>query len=135
MNKQILLHSYGVADYMYRHASQNKEELFVLGLLHDIGKLKEYSNHAKVGFDIAEKVGLVYAKEIQYHGLVQEEYSSYELDLLNAADLSVDSCGNEVGYEKRLEDILSRYGKESFEYKTAKELVSILQEKGFLPIG
>lgn len=132
MEKRIILHSYGVAEYMYRNAKANKDSMFVLGLLHDVGKLSGFEDHEMYGAEISNNVGFVYAKEIEYHGKVQGDYTSYELDLLNAADLSIDRMGNEVGYIKRIEDIKERYGDESEEYKNAVILAKQLIEKGFL---
>lgn len=134
MEKRIILHSHGVAEYMYRNAKYNRELMFVLGLLHDLGKLNGFEKHEVYGAEILKNVGFIYAKEIQYHGKVQEEYTSYELDLLNAADLSVDRMGNEIGYKKRIKEIGEYYGEESKEYKDAVILAKQLMEKGFLEI-
>lgn len=45
------------------------------------------------------------------------------LDILNQADMQIDKYGNDVGYEKRLEDIKTRYGEDSNIYKKAETLI------------
>jgi putative nucleotidyltransferase with HDIG domain len=128
LENKVILHSKGVAEVMYKLANENKEEMYLLGLLHDIGKLRGFEDHEKNGAILLTHIGIKYPNEIYYHGKIQDEYSSPELDLLNAADLSVDSEGNIVGYQKRIEDIGNRYGFESTEYKNAITLSKTLLE-------
>ena len=51
-----------------------------------------------------------YWKEVYYHGNLDCEYQSIFLGILNMADMQIDKYGNDIGYEKRLEDIKNRYG-------------------------
>ena len=132
MKKQVILHSYGVAEYMYRNSNKKRDEMYILGLLHDIGKIHGFDNHELLGGKITKDIGFIYSEEIKYHGIVQSDYSSYELDLLNAADLSIDSEGNEVGYIKRIEDIKTRYGEKSTQYIDAVLLSKELIKKKML---
>ena len=129
LNKDILQHSQAVAELMLKIS--NREDMYILGLLHDIGKLQGMSNHAENGAVICRKLGFKFDKEIMYHGKMQADYDSYELNLLNMADLTVDNKGNVVGYSARIENIGERYGKQSSEYLAAKELANNLKEKGF----
>lgn len=50
------------------------------------------------------------------------------LEILNQADMQIDKYGNDVGYEKRLEDIKQRYGEESIVYQKAYKLVERLNK-------
>lgn len=130
ISENRLKHCYAVAKFMKQQA-ENKgwpqekcNEMFVLGLFHDIGY--EFTDnpfeHAKVGGKLLKKEGYTYWKEIYHHGNPNTYYKSEELDLLNVADLSIDSYGNIVGVELRLQDILNRYGKKSRQYQEAKAL-------------
>jgi len=108
------------------------KELFVLGYNHDIGY--EFSdigiNHNVIGGEILKENGYKYWKDVYYHGEVDLDYKSMYLDILNQADMQIDKYGNDVGYEKRLEDIKQRYGEESVVYKKSYKLVeNILQNK------
>ena len=42
------------------------------------------------------------------------------------ADMQIDKYGNDVGYEKRLEDIKTRYGADSIQYIDAKKIIDCL---------
>ena len=132
MLNPVIHHSLGVAEYMRDHAKINPDGMYVLGLLHDIGKLYGFENHEKVGAEILSGVGFSYAKEVELHGKPQDDYSSYALDLLNSADLSVNPAGEYVGHRSRLYNIGMRYGFESEQYMNAKTLSKKLIEKGFL---
>ena len=132
-----LKHSYGVAKKMQEIGSNigyNKkelDELFVLGLNHDIGYefVNDGVEHNKVGGTILRNCGYKYWREVYYHGEVQKEYSSMFLDILNSADMQVDIFGNDVGYEKRLDDIRNRYGDSSNVYCRCRKLVNNINEK------
>ena len=43
--------------------------------------------------------------------------------------MMIDKYGNDVGFDKRLEDIESRYGNDSLVYKRCLELVDYLRNK------
>lgn len=117
MDLDRLKHSYAVAKKMQEIgkkmnlSDKELESLFVIGLNHDIGY--EYApdgkNHARIGGEILKENGFEYWKEVFYHGSVTEEYHSKFLDILNCADMQIDKYGNDVGFEKRLEDIKARY--------------------------
>ncbi len=49
------------------------------------------------------------------------------LKILNQADMQIDKYGNDVGYNKRLDDIESRYGSESDVFKKCLELVKSIK--------
>lgn len=68
-----------------------------------------------------------YWREIYYHGDTNSEYTSLFLEILNRADMQIDKYGNDVGYDKRLEDIKNRYGEKSKTYLDAKLLIEKLR--------
>lgn len=130
-NENRQKHSFGVAQKMYELAKEKGwtedkcRDMFLLGYLHDIGY--QFSdtkdNHNSVGGLLAGNNGYKYWKEIMYHGDPFIEGScSEELTLLNIADMSVDSKGNNVGVGNRLEDIRNRYGEYSIQYQNSLEL-------------
>ncbi len=132
-NKQK--HIVAVAEYMYRNASNFNlvpEEMYTLGLLHDIGYLYGSTGHARSGAELLEKQGYKYWKEVMYHGKFQEEYESDALNLLNIADLMIDSNGCTAGVKQRLNDIKERYGAGSNNYIYSYRLVKNLKSKGLL---
>lgn len=119
MDNDRLKHSFSVARKMVEIGkkdnleSRQLDELFVLGVNHDIGyEFGCGDKHNIIGGEILRNSGYKYWKEVYYHGRLQDEYSSDYLRILNQADMMIDKFGNDVGYDKRLEDILNRYGDE-----------------------
>ena len=138
MDLDRLKHSYSVAKKMQEIGEMMKlgeeelQELFVLGLNHDIGY--EYApdgkNHAKIGGDLLRKAGFKHWQEVYYHGMLTNEYKSDFLDILNCADMQIDKYGNDVGFKKRLEDIKSRYYESQPEvYSRCVAMVEYYKEK------
>ena len=133
MNKDRLNHSYAVANKIVEIAKEKNldkdqlDELFILGYIHDIGyQFGNCENHNVVGGSILKNNGYKYWKEVYYHGVPNSEYKSLYLDLLNMADMMIDTNGNDVGFEKRLEDIKSRYGKDSIQYNNCIKVINEL---------
>ena len=101
------------------------QDLFVLGYNHDIGYEFCSNNieHNIVGGKILKDNGYKYWKEVYYHGNPTSEYQSLFLKILNMADMQIDKYGNDVGYEKRLQDIKIRYGENSIQYINADKII------------
>lgn len=142
MDKDRLNHSLSVARKMVqigKNLNLNNEQLetcFIIGFNHDIGY--EFTNnginHNKIGGEILKNNNFKYYKEVYYHGDLNPEYESLYLDILNQADMQIDKYGNDVGYNKRLEDIKSRYGENSDTYQRCLRIVEKLKiflEEGY----
>lgn len=139
MDEDRLKHSYAVAMKMTEfgkkrgYSEEKIHELFLLGFNHDIGyQYGESEKHGEIGADILKHSGYKYWQEVYYHGKAGCLYKSEFLDILNAADMSIDKFGRDVGVEKRLEDVRIRYGKESIPYTNCVNLVNELKGKGDL---
>jgi hypothetical protein len=122
-------------------SEEDSRKYFLMGLVHDIGYefSKEAEEHPEIGADILESVAdkewfsdqewLESINAIRHHGKVmQYEYTIADY-ILNEADLTVDSEGNDVSMEERLEDIKDRYGQLSRQYKNAAEMKRRLEEQ------
>lgn len=130
-DKDRLKHSISVDRKMveigkeYCLSEEELKELFVLGYNHDIGY--EFCNdnmkHNIIGGEILKNDEYKYWKEVYHHGNPNTDYSSLFLKILNMADMQIDKYGNDVGYEKRLEDIKSRYGENSIQYINANKVI------------
>lgn len=129
-------HIFEVAKLMKEKAESvglDKEEMFTLGLLHDIGyEFGNGENHNVVGYNILKKQNYKFANEVLHHGCPNCEYKSKALNLLNFADMHIDLNGNYVTFEQRLEDIKSRRGENSLAYVNSKKIIDELQNIGFL---
>ena len=133
-------HIWAVAELMEKYGKERNfsdekcHELYVLGLLHDVGyqflEEKDYVTHNVVGGEILKNQGYKFWREIYFHGVVNSPYQSEFLDLLNLADMHIDSEGNYVTLDGRLEELSKRYDvpiKELDSYPIVQELKS----KGF----
>lgn len=133
-------HIWAVAKFLKEYAiSQNMpqkevEELYTLGLLHDIGyeflEEKDYTKHEIYGGKLLKKQGYKHWKEVYYHGVANCKYKSKLLDLLNWADMRIDSSGNEVSLDGRLEELSKRYNVPVKELNSYP-IVCELKAKGF----
>lgn len=136
MDKYRLEHSIAVARKMVEIAEKmnltesERKICFLIGYNHDIGYefTENGINHNKIGGELLRKSGFKYWKEIYYYGENDTEFTSKYLNILNQADMQVDCYGNDVGYDKRLEDIENRYSKESKIYRKFYDLVKKLKE-------
>lgn len=130
MNEDRLRHSIAVARKMVEIAKSKNlsdediKNCFIIGYNHDIGYefTKNGNNHNTIGGEILRN-NFKYWREIYYHGEINVEYKSLYLDILNQADMQIDKYGNDVGYDKRLEDIKSRYGEDSEVYNKCCKIV------------
>jgi len=136
MDEDRLKHSIAVARKMIKIGKEyglNEEELqdlFALGLNHDIGyEFGTNENHNIIGGEMLKRNNYKCWKEVYYHGVPNSEYKSIYLDILNTADMMIDKYGNDVGFDKRLEDIKERYGEDSKTYINAEILVKNLLKK------
>ena len=133
-------HIWAVAEFLKNYATkqnmkkQDVEDLYTLGLLHDIGyeflKEKDYETHEIYGGEVLKRQGYEYWKEVYFHGQAKCKYQSKFLDLLNWADMRIDSSGNEVSLDGRLEELSKRY-KLPIEKLNSYPIVCELKEKGY----
>jgi len=136
-DKDRLNHSLAVANKMieigkdFKLQESDLKELFVLGYNHDIGYefCSDNIEHNIIGGEILKSNGYKHWKEVYYHGNPNSEYQSLFLKILNMADMQIDKYGNDVGYEKRLEDIKNRYGENSIQYINANTVINSLIEE------
>ena len=126
LTKSRLNHSIGVARKCYILAKElNKPEdfcrkMFFLGYIHDIGyEFGTNENHADICVDILQSLGVLdEVGSIKYHSKYPCIHT-LEWKILSIADLTVDSEGNYVDVNVRLQDIKHRYGEHSNQYLTA----------------
>lgn len=138
INEAKQRHMFGVAKYMAEHAEKydlNPEQMYVLGLLHDIGFIDGQKDHADKGARILFELGYKDSKYISWHDTSPEDYKKSQLVediprkllLLYEADLSISWEGEEIGFDRRLADIKYHYGEESEEYETAVSTIEYLR--------
>lgn len=94
------------------------EEMFVAGLLHDVGyAFADAKRHGVAGGKVLERCGLKYASAVSRHG------SGVSLSLaeaiVNLADMTTSKIGEQVSMEERLAEIEKRFGASSTQYRLA----------------
>ena len=149
INRFKMAHNIGVAEYMRENAEKYglpADEMYVMGLLHDIGYIKQHKGHEEYGAELLETMGLKprYVYAIKYHGLNPDfiktlpykdfdfdtAYKTYpELVLLYEADMSINARGYRVGFDDRLRDIGNRYGFDSTAYHNAAATVQYVKNQ------
>lgn len=144
INRFKMAHCIGVAEYMRDNAwkyGEDKNKMYAIGLLHDIGYLEGRKDHEATGYEILDSLGV---NEDVLFAIVNHGKNPYELEeafqkdllkecpvivLLYEADMSVNAQGYRVGFDKRLQDIGDRYGYDHVAYETASNTVKFVKEK------
>lgn len=140
LSQDKIMHSYAVAEYMYDNAPRynlDPEDMYLLGLVHDIGYLNDSRNHGKYGEGILYRNRFPFASTVAWHGASPSQYLEFTrresvpapLILLWEADLTINHKGENVGFDERLKDIANRYGVETEQYTIANETVAWLKER------
>ena len=133
-----LLHMRSVAELMYERAlewtgdEEYAEEMYVLGLLHDVGYILGSDSHGAKGADILERGNYSHADAVRFHGKadVADEELTREVILLQWCDMSVLPGGRKVPVAERLEDVGARYGFDSGTYADSKAIAGRLAKHG-----
>jgi len=135
------LHCASVARVCMESANKyglNEAQMYAVGLLHDIGYVYGRGNHETHGAELLETMGLSdeYIFAVRLHGKNPNEITFDKvpeeslkcLVALYEADMSVDAKGHIIGFEKRLEDIELRYGKDHIAAKTAASEIEFVKK-------
>lgn len=124
------LHSLGVAKLMQFWSNElggfDPDEMFVLGWLHDVGYAIAWGDNetrTKVGAFLLSMLGYSGAPEIESHGNATPD-DSVELQLLNLADMSINSRGDRDSFQDRRRDISERYGEDSIQVRRFDDCLS-----------
>ncbi|MBR1915124.1 MAG: HD domain-containing protein [Alphaproteobacteria bacterium] len=114
---------------------QFAEDMFLLGMLHDMGYEFNQSNassHAAVGGEILKRNNYRYWQEVALHGDETAQNMSDELFILNSADMSTGPNGEDFTFEERLNEIAQRFGKQSQAYqKCVIEIEKLKSDKRY----
>lgn len=136
LTKERILHSKGVADFIYCYCKANHgnneriHELYITALLHDIGYLENHTgiDHSKKGISLLSTIGIHpdLLELIQYHGKYTDNPSEEQV-LFWLADMCIGKDGHFEGYEKRYESILARYDSNDKRLKDVNKIIDYLR--------
>lgn len=137
ISENKLKHSLAVARYMQKYAVEHfldeklGQELFVLGYLHDIGEefTETKEEHNVVGGLLLKEQKYKYWKEVYYHGNPKAEYSSLALQILNLAELCINSDGSFIGIDTKLAMLREKFGETSVQYVNSLALANKVRGK------
>ena len=98
---------------------QYAEDMFLLGIMHDLGYefIESNTSHAAIGGEILKRNNYRYWQEVSLHGDETVENMSDELFILNCADMSTGPNGEDFTFDERLKEIAARFGKDTDAYK------------------
>lgn len=104
-------------------------QMFVMGFLHDIGYqfAENQPDHEEIGGALLASAKYEHAEPIRFHGDPEADLSDDRLLILNISDMAVSGDGKRVGFVTRLEDIATRYGKESPQYETSARVIAAIR--------
>ena len=108
-----------LAEKLKPNDTQYAEDMFLLGIMHDLGYEFMESNvsHAAVGGEILKRNNYRYWQEVSLHGDETVENMSDELFILNCADMSTGPNGEDFTFDERLKEITQRFGEDAYAYK------------------
>ena len=119
-------HILGVARKCKKYAAKFKpndckyaEDMFLLGMLHDMGYefMESNASHAAIGGEILKRNNYQYWSEVFLHGDETVDNMSDELFILNSADMPTGPNGEDFTFDERLAEIASRFGTDAQAYK------------------
>lgn len=129
--RQVAKRAQEISVEIFRWSETKAKAMFILGFLHDVGYAfsSDQRQHEELGGEILRENSYEYWREVYFHGDPDSPYDSDELFVLNLADMQTSSDGRRVTIEERLEDIATRYGKDSSQFTLAQRLANSLEQK------
>ena len=108
-----------LADKLKPNDTQYAEDMFLLGIMHDLGYefIESNASHAAIGGEILKRNNYRYWQEVSLHGDEMVENMSDELFILNCADMSTGPNGENFTFDERLKEIAQRFGEDADAYK------------------
>lgn len=108
-----------LAEKLKTNDTQYAEDMFLLGIMHDLGYefMESNASHAAVGGEILKRNNYQYWQEVSLHGDETVENMSDELFILNCADMSTGPNGEDFTFDERLKEIAQRFGEDADAYK------------------
>lgn len=108
-----------LAEKLKTNDTQYAEDMFLLGIMHDLGYefMESNASHAAVGGEILKRSGYQYWQEVALHGDETVDDMTDELFILNCADMSTGPNGEDFTFDERLKEIAQRFGEDADAYK------------------
>lgn len=120
--------AYEIATTVFGKTADRARELYIFGLLHDVGYAFDPTDHAHAGGRVL--IGLGVAADAVYdHGDPNVGFMNDELLIVNAADMTTSPTGAPMRMEDRLNDIGERYGADSPQLACARAVADRIKHE------
>ena len=108
-----------LAEKLKTNDTQYAEDMFLLGIMHDLGYefMESNASHAAVGGEILKRNNYQYWQEVALHGDETVDDITDELFILNCADMMTGPKGEDFTFDERLKEIAQRFGEDADAYK------------------
>ena len=123
-----------LADKLKPNNVQYAEDMFLLGIMHDLGYefIESNASHAAIGGEILKRSGYQYWQEVALHGDETVDDMTDELFILNCADMMTGPKGEDFTFDERLKEIAQRFGEDADAYKKCViEVVKLKSDKRY----
>lgn len=104
--------AYEIATTIFGKTEDQARQLYILGLLHDVGYAFDPADHAHAGGSVLSGLGVA-ADAVYSHGDPNVGFMDDDLLIVNAADMTTSPTGAPMRMVDRLRDIGERYGVDS----------------------
>ena len=104
--------AYEIATTIFGKTEAQARQLYILGLLHDVGYAFDPADHAHAGGRVLADLGFT-TDAVYDHGDPNVGFMDDDLLIVNAADMTTSPTGAPMRMEDRLHDIGERYGADS----------------------
>lgn len=104
--------AYEIATTIFGKTEDQACQLYILGLLHDVGYAFDPADHAHAGGSVLSSLGVT-SDAVYDHGDPNVGFMDDDLLIVNAADMTTSPTGAPMRMEDRLNDIGERYGADS----------------------
>lgn len=120
--------AYEIATTIFGKTEDEARQLYVWGLLHDVGYAFNPDNHAHAGGKVLVDMGLT-AYVVYNHGDPTVGIMNDDLLIVNAADMTTSPTGAPMRMKDRLEDISKRYGADSKQFVWARAVAERIEHE------
>lgn len=120
--------AYEIATTIFGKTEDQARQLYILGLLHDVGYAFDPADHAHAGGKALADLGFT-TDAVYDHGDPNVGVMSDDLLIVNAADMTTSPTGAPMRMEDRLRDIGERYGADSPHLACARAIADRIERE------
>lgn len=120
--------AYEIATTVFGKTEDQARQLYILGLLHDVGYAFDPADHAHAGGRVLADLGFT-TDAVYDHGDPNVGFMDDDLLIVNAADMTTSPTGAPMRMVDRLRDIGERYGADSPHLACARAVADCIKRE------